>query len=204
MALANDTLKELVILKACYDECFAQNIPYRAVKQTLDSLVILSKIDKHKEIARDIIEITMHLRSGYPAPDFELLDLDGMHYDIKSYKGKFIYLNFCTDWSYACKEEFSLLKNIYKNHSDVLEIVSITPKQDYHKLSEYFKQHDYNWPLRYVNNDSVFINYNVRVYPMYYLIDPYGILTLSPAPTPNEKFEWRFFKIIRERSKKTD
>ena len=199
LALANDTLQELVILKACYDECYQNNYPFSSIIQTLDSLIILTKLQVHKKIAENIISQTTHLRPGYNAPDFELYDTLGNRYSIADFNDKYLYLNFCTDWSYKCKEEFSLLKNIRKNHSDKLEIVTITPKKDYLSLSKYFTENEFVWPIYYFENEEIIDDYKLKVYPTYYLVNPNGTLSLSPAPSPNENFEWYFFKILRSR-----
>jgi len=198
LALTNDTLQELVILKGCFDECYANNYPFSSLKQTLDSLVILSDIDVHKNIATSIIDKTTYLRDGYDAPDFKIFDADSNLHTLKDFQGNYLYLNYCTDWSYKCKEEFTLLKNIYKNHSDKLEIVTIVPGNDFEKLSSYFEKNEYTWPIYSTDNKAI-EDYKIRVYPTYYLVNPKGKLSMSPAPGPNENFEWRFFKIIRSR-----
>jgi len=197
LAFTNDTLKELMILKACYDECYANNYPFSSLKQTLDSLKILTTILVHREIAKTIIKKTTHLRDGYKAPEFEVFDSTGKAYHLPEYKGNFLYLNYCTDWSYKCKEEFSLLKNIYKNHSDKLEILTIVPESDYRNLTNFFDNNEFTWPIYYYSDDSIVEDYNLRVYPTYYLVGQEGKLIMSPAPGPNENFEWRFFKILR-------
>ncbi|NOZ47496.1 MAG: TlpA family protein disulfide reductase [Chlorobi bacterium] len=199
LALANDTLKELIILKACYDECYQNNFPFTSIIQTLDSLIILSKIPEHIDIAKNIIKKTEHLRVGYNAPDFELYDSLHNVVSLKDFRSRYLYINFCTNWSYTCKEEFSLLKNIVKNHSDKLTAISIVSHSDFKEMSAYFNANGYNWPLYYYKGDSMPKQYNVKVYPTYYLIDPYGKLVMSPAPSPNENFEWRFFKVLQSR-----
>ncbi len=200
MALANDTLKELVILKSCFDECYSGSYPYSSLKQTLDSLIILSNIPVHQNIAKNIINITRHLRVGYEAPEFELFDGDSNKYSLIDFRGKYLYLNFCNDWSYVCKEELSLLKNIYKNHSNNLEIITIVPKSDFKPLNEFFRNNNFKWPLCYFDEDDLVKKYNVKVFPAYFFVDPYGKLSMSPAPSPNENYEWRFFKILRARN----
>lgn len=200
LALANDTLKELVILKACYDECYSNSYPYSSLLQTLDSLMILTKIPVHKAIAENIIRKTKKLRNGYEAPDFVVYDNDGKSYSLIDFRGKYMYINFCTNWSYVCKEELSLLKNIQKNHSENLNVMSITPKEEYKEMASYFNSKNFEWPLYYFEENDLLSIYNVKVFPTYYLIDPYGKLAMSPAVSPNENFEWRFFKILRSRN----
>lgn len=200
LALANDTLKELVILKACYDECYSNSYPYSSILQTLDSLKILTKIPEHKTLAENIIKKTKNLRTGYKAPDFEVYDNDGKSYSLIDFRGKYMYINFCTNWSYVCKEELSLLKNIQKNHAENLNVITITPKEEYKEMASYFNSKNFQWPLYYFEENNLLNAYNVKVFPTYYLIDPYGKLAMSPAASPNENFEWRFFKILRSRN----
>ncbi|MBQ1652483.1 MAG: hypothetical protein II060_01745, partial [Bacteroidales bacterium] len=51
-------------------------------------------------------------------------------------------------------------------------------------------------------NDKVLTDYKVKAFPTYYLIDPYGMLVMSPAPSPAENFEKYLFKIIENQKKK--
>jgi hypothetical protein len=53
--------------------------------------------------------------------------------------------------------------------------------------------------LHYGNQSSIIREYDIRAFPTYYLIDRNGKLAISPAPSPAEEFEARFFKLLREK-----
>ncbi len=55
--------------------------------------------------------------------------------------------------------------------------------------------------LSYKSQKSIIDDYKVRVYPTYYLINPEGKLSMSPAVSPAENFELQFFKMIQSLKK---
>jgi hypothetical protein len=69
-------------------------------------------------------------------------------------------------------------------------------------MIKHFKEKGYEWQLlSYRDQKSVISEYKVRTYPSYYLIDPEGNLSMSPAASPAENFEWYFFKMMQSQRK---
>jgi hypothetical protein len=61
-------------------------------------------------------------------------------------------------------------------------------------------KHEYNWNFLFTEiNSSIISTYKVSAYPTYYLLDVYGNLLMSPAPSPSEDFETAFFKIAGDK-----
>ncbi|MCK4662511.1 MAG: TlpA family protein disulfide reductase [Bacteroidales bacterium] len=200
IALSNDTLKELIILKGLHDAFYDYDFPFSPLLQTLDSVLTLTTIPEHKLIAENIKQKVTKLRTGYPSPVFELFDKDSTLWKSGQFKGKYVYLNFCTDWSYTCKKDLETLKKLQQEHNNVLQVVTISADEDFNKLLDYFNEKKYNWKLLHFGNyPEILKEYKIKAYPIYYLIDPYGKLVMSPAPSPNENFELYFFKILRSR-----
>ena len=84
ISLANDTLKELVILKGLFDAFYSgkegeySSYPRPQLLQTLDSVKILSKIPVHREIAENIRKTVTNLMVGTSAPVFQLFNLQNV------------------------------------------------------------------------------------------------------------------------------
>ena len=202
IVLSGDSLIELIALKALYNSYYNNTIPAKDFIGILDSLIISTNtLFPTKKIAVNIREKACSLALGSDAPFFELLDRDNQHVKLTNLKGKYVYLNFCTFWSLPCKEEFGLLNKLQHDHGDKIEVVTIIGDGDYRNFIEDLSKNDYNWTFLHYGNDTDILNrYHVIVFPSYYLIDPYGRVVMSPAPSPRENFEARFAEILRLRN----
>jgi len=197
----SDTLKELIAVKSLYNSFYDKTWPAKDLKQVLDSVTTNSKIIQIRLIAKNFIEKSCALAVNSDAPFFELTDRDNQHVKLTDLKGKYIYLNFCTFWSLPCNEQFGLLNKIHHDHGDQIEVVTIIGDGDYRNFIDNLSQKDYNWTFLHFGEDPDIINkYRVLVFPTYYLIDPYGKLVMSPAPSPGENFEGRFGELMRWRN----
>jgi hypothetical protein len=198
--LSNDTLKELVILKGLHDGFFDDKFSRSALLTILDSLYFTSKVPEHLVIAQNIRTKVTHLLPGFVPTPFELYDAKGKLVKLDDFKGKYIYLNFCTTTSYTCLQEFTLLQKLYQKHRQLLEIVTICVDKDKQDMSNLLQNAGYDWTfLHYDNKPEIVKDFDIRAYPTYFLIGPDRKLLLSPAQSPRENFEIQFFKILRSK-----
>jgi len=198
--LSNDTLMEMVILKGLHDGFFDDKFSRSALLTILDSLYFSSKVPEHLVIAQNIRNKVTHLLSGFVPAPFELYDSKEKLVKLDDFKGKYIYLNFCTTSSYTCLQEFTLLQKLYEKHKKLLEIVTICVDNDKQDISNLLQNTGYNWTfLHYGNKPEIVKDFDIRAYPTYFLIGPDRKLILSPAPSPRENFEVQLFKILRSK-----
>ena len=196
----NDTILELVILKGVYNEFYDDNFARNGLLCILDTLMIKTEIRKNKIIGATIKQRITKLLSGYDPPAFKLFDSDSNLITLDDFKGKYVYLNFCTSYSYTCLSEFEILNTIYERHKDYLEVVTITVDPDIEKFKHFMKVNKYNWKFLYYGNQAEIINeYDVKAYPTFYLIGPDGKLIFSPSPSPSENFESRLYGAMKSR-----
>ncbi|MCK5170602.1 MAG: TlpA family protein disulfide reductase [Bacteroidales bacterium] len=196
--LTNDTLKELVILKCLHDEFYNDQFSRSAMLTVLDSLEIQTKVNEHKLIAKNIREKVTKLMVGYKPPSFLLFDIDSNLISLDSYKGKYVYLGFCTSISYACIKEFVMLEKLYENHKDHFEIIVICMDESLSQMKRFVEMKGYPFKfLYYGNQPDVFKDYDIRAFPTYYFIDKEGNLAISPAPSPDQNAEFIIFQKMR-------
>jgi peroxiredoxin len=197
---SNDTLKELVILKQVYDEFYGNQFSRTGLLNILDSLMATTKIDIHRQIGSMIKQKITRLLPGYVPPAFELLDTDGKLVSLADFKGRYVYLNFCTCQSYTCLNEFNSLAGLYNRYKDKLTILTIATDPMEEVLRLFLVKNKYNWKfLLYDRQPEVLKEYDIRAYPTYFLIGPDGKLIYSPAPSPAEDFDSKLFDAMKAR-----
>jgi len=205
ISLANDTLRELVLIKGIHDAFMNPDWPTNPLLQTLDSVILQTRINTHRDIAKNIKEKMTRLRKGFNAPDFELYSQDSILKSLADFNGKFIYLNFCTAWSFDCQKQFEALKNLQENYPKYLNVVTISADENFSSMNDLFLEKKYDWEiLHFGYHEQILEDYRVKVFPMYYLIDPQGKLVMNPAPSPEENFEQYFIGILKTRLRKTN
>jgi peroxiredoxin len=198
--LQPEELLNMVLLKSLHEEFYDDNYSRSAMLALLDSMLLVNENSLVKSSAESIREKVTKLLPGHEPPYFELYDIDSNLVKLSDFKGKFVYLNFCSCFSYTCINEFVMLHNLYRKHNKYLEIVTIVIDDDLVVVKDFVERSGYPWKfLQFDNQPEIFQQYDVRVFPTYYLIDNEGKLSMSPAPAPAEEFEGRLFKVLRAR-----
>ena len=198
--LSGDSLRELVIIKGIYDAFYNEQFSRPALLLLLDSISYTSGNKKHAEYARDIKTQVTGLLTGYEPPSFKLLDRDSNLVSLSDFSGKYVYLNFCTSFSYSCIKEFELLRDMNDRQKDRLQIITIIMDGEHASLNELIGKYDFEWVfLHHGLQPRIRTDYDIKAFPAYFLIGPDGKLILSPAPSPAENFEQLFFQVMRSR-----
>lgn len=207
MALNDKNLKELLILKGLHDSFFPKRagigvvFPKKQLLQTLDSAIILAPDPELKNIAQNIKSKVSYLSRGTEPPSFTLPNEKGKEVSLNDLQGKYVYLAFFNSNSVQCRQELDLLLSIHEKYKRALRIVAVFTDDDFEKTKEYMQS--IKAPFTYLhlgNQNELLKKYRVKVYPTYYLIDPEGKLTLSPAPSPGESFDQYFMKELKSTS----
>lgn len=198
--LENDTLKELVMLKCLYDEFYDDSFSRRGMLAILDTLAQTTNIHEHKVIAQRVRERVTRLLPGYEPPQFALFNRDSTLVTLDDFNGRYVYLGFCTSMSYACIQEFEMLRSLHKEFNQYFDIVIICADKNLATMRNFVNKKGYDWTfLHYGNQSDVLQKYDIRAFPTYYFIDDQGKLLMSPAPTPAENLEIKVFEILRDR-----
>jgi len=203
-ALESDTLyaqrefREVVLLKALYDAFYSGHFNKDKIIAILKSATKQGGTDRIRKVAGELFKKVTHLQIGTPAPDFSLYNINGKKRSLSSYKGRFVYLNFCNSENHECKKDFQLLDTFSKRMRRDLTIVSIATDRDVAKLETFVKSHRYKWDFLYFGDQAnVIFDYDIRILPTYILIDPDGNILMSPAPAPEENFVAKFYEAAK-------
>ena len=197
--------REFVILKGLNDAFANNNMQWLPLLLTLDSIHLSTQYEMHKKIAQNIADNVLSMAKGTAAPPFQLPDTAGNLKTLANYRGKYIYLHFANTTTYSSQIEFEMVKNIYERYKGYCIFVTILTDKDKDKAIEYIQKNGYNWEFLFAEvNSKTVSTYQVASYPTYYLLNPYGTLVMSPAPSPSENFEKYFFQIIEGKAKEEE
>ena len=193
----NDSLLELTIIKGLYDEFFRNDYPKESLLLVLENMKQISSIEKHRKIIENILWKVTRLDEGEKAPDFQLYNSKKVLTSLDDFKGKYVYLNFISFQSYACQVQFPILNDLAEEFKDSLIVISISVDESFEEMVNQVDKKNYSWPFLHIgNNSELLYEYDIRGYPMYFLLDQDGVFMSSPAPSPVEGFETFFRKNI--------
>jgi peroxiredoxin len=166
----------------------------------LDSIANNPVAEEHATVAVGVKKYLTRLKKGEQPPDFHLIDMENNFKRLNDFRGKYVYLNFCTPDNYSCLKEFPFLKALNNVHKNYLQIVTVMVSDNIEEMKAFMKKNNYDWTsLFYGNNDQLLLDYNVKAFPTCYLIDPAGNLIQSPATLATEGFELQLFRIMKSR-----
>ena len=189
----NRALTEIVLLNGLYEAYYNKTLTEATVLHVLDNATLGASTLETREMARQFYQKTAMLRPGTAAPDFQLTDAKGKRKTLSDYRGKFVYLNFMHTQNYACQKDLMVLEQFHRLMRKELEIVTIVLDESYEAMELFVKNNPYKWDfLHFATAPQILETYNIMAVPAYYLIDPHGQLSLSPAPAPEEYFRERF------------
>lgn len=199
-AVPDTRLAELIIIKEIFDSYFKDYFYREALLIMLDKIISDPEAEEHRRYAVEVKEYLTRLKVGELPPEFRLQDQDNRYMTMENFKGKYVYLNFCTPDNYSCLKEFPFLKVIHDKHQEYLEIVTVMVTETHGNMKDFMEKNGYDWTaLFYGNDEQLLLDYDVRAFPTCYLIDPEGKILRSQAALATEGLEQQLFRIMRSR-----
>jgi len=189
--LKNVNIRELAMIKMlgdCYNnpEYSKQNII-----TILDSVSLKSRNTMNRKIASNLIEKLLTLYPGQSAPEFNFFK-NGDSVSLKSFDGRFLYLHFFNPLESQSVSELEALIQLYKDYGELIYFLTVYPNDIQDDTKTKIVLDKINWNKLSIDlSNQIWKTYNVELFPMYYLINPNGILIQSPAlsPVPNGDYE---------------
>ncbi len=194
-----DSWAEFFLLHVSFTRYWQGRFEGEKLVALLDSAMANSSNQFIQSLTPHIKKQILQLMPGQPAPDFKLPDANGNIVSLSDFRGKYVYLNFCSQESYPCRVNFELMQELQEEFKRKLEIVSLSGDENYRELVNNLHQKSYFWTvLDATGHAELFRTYRVKTIPSYFLIDPYGKLLLVPAPAPTENFRNEFFRVLNQ------
>ena len=197
--LKNESLRELVLLKGLFELFYSKPELQENIIGSLATIRQESPFENNRVVAEDMYDKVTKLRPGTKAPEFYLQgrETEGWK-SLEDLKGKPVVMNFWTTFCEECLAEMELQVPLYEKYKDEVEFVSIC-------INRYWIQMNYFarvktefawWLLHYSDNTDLLIDYEVKTYPLYLIIDKHGDTYQFPAPPPSEGLERVIESII--------
>jgi len=121
-----------------------------------------------------------------PPVEIKLETIDGKIVDVSDFKGKIVFLNFCTTWCPDCRVEMPEMEKLFKRFKeDNFVMVSINLRESSQKVSAFFKKHKLTFIALLDSDGSVRTGFGIRSIPTTFILDKQGGL-LGKAMGPRE------------------
>lgn len=115
-------------------------------------------------------------RSGYPAPDFALLDLSGREYRLSDLRGKIVFLNVWATWCPPCREEMPSMERLHRSLAgrDFVMLAISEDAQGRQVVEPFVRQLGLTFPVLLDPDGFIPKRYGVTGYPETFVIDRAG------------------------------
>ncbi len=199
-AMSNDTIFGTVLLGEIYSSYYSGNFPKeklityaRSVEENSDNRVT-------KDMAEILIRKFIRLQPGFPAPPFKLKDTGGNERSLKDFAGKYVLLGFCDRLEMSSLIELEYLKDIAARYASYLSVVTIFPAEDPGDIKQFANTNGLDWTILVAPDSAgVFRDYDVRAFPVFYLIGKDGDMVRSPVAEPSQGFAQVLYNVMKEK-----
>ena len=122
--------------------------------------------------------------------------------ELSEFFGKPVYLSFITTWSYACLAEMKLMADLYNNHKNRIEFISVSLDNNPDIVKKLVQDKGYEWLFLYNGSGYDLIkDYDIKTFPLFILINKEGEILQYPAYKPSENIETYFRALTKESDK---
>lgn len=136
---------------------------------------------------------------GQAVPPFDTKLLDGKTFSAQALKGKAVLVVFWATWCPSCQKELPELQALYDKHRGRgFEILAISVDADRFTVEEFWKDHDYTFPVAMRAPAHTQAFGPVKATPTLYLIDRKGVLRMARiGGLGKDKLEAQLLPLLR-------
>jgi len=114
---------------------------------------------------------------GAPAPDFELIDLNGAVINLSDYHGQVVLINFWATWCSPCRAEMPVLQDRYERYADQgFEILAVSEVATLREVMAYRLELGLSFPIMIDASERVQSLYRIWSFPTSFIVDRDGII----------------------------
>ncbi len=114
-------------------------------------------------------------RTGAPAPDFTLVDLEGNTHKLSEYVGQAVIINFWSVYCVPCRAEMPDLQQVYEEYQDQgLVLLAVNQNEPPNEVDGFIDDYDLTFPILYDTGFEVSRDYEIESFPTTYFVDRRG------------------------------
>jgi thiol-disulfide isomerase/thioredoxin len=123
--------------------------------------------------------LSVGLREGEVAPDFEFSDFEGKRQRLSQYRGRAVVLNFWATWCPPCRAELPDLQAVLESHpAGDLVVLGVNAGESYARAARYLSDIDVRLTaFAYDPEGAIVRRYSLPGMPVTYFIDRDGRIT---------------------------
>ncbi len=127
-----------------------------------------------------VLAISERGRGDPPLPEFAGefggYTLAGDRFEMASWRGRWVVVNFFATWCVECRVEHPELVAFANQHrsNPNIRLVSVVFRDDVEMIRSFFATHGGSWPVVTSNTGKAAIDFGVTAVPETYLVDPSG------------------------------
>ncbi len=138
------------------------------------------------------------VHTGSTAPNFLLQDLDGNEFELESYRGKGVFLNFWGTYCKPCEKEMPYMENQYKHYKDKgVEILAVNVDEAPLIINNFIERHKLTFPVPVDKGMQVLNAYDVGRLPATFLINENGKVVKIITGSMTEKMVYEYMEMIK-------
>lgn len=112
-----------------------------------------------------------------PAPDFELVDIDGNLHRLSDYRGKVLIVNFWATWCPPCREEMPSMDRAWKLlEEEGILMLAVNVGEDEETIFQFTANYPVEFPLLMDRDSKATEQWPIRGLPTTFVVDPTGRL----------------------------
>jgi thiol-disulfide isomerase/thioredoxin len=188
-AIANEKLRsalELALITTSLDRKWANP---DSAKQRLQHFIDENENPVLEQLALSIKGHYGGKILGDEIQNFTFTTLEDERFDLNNFRGKYLLIDFWATWCGPCVKSMKKLPQLKSEHENDLNILCISTSDNPDKVSKFINKNDYGKTLTFglsTDNELIDSYFNISAIPLYFLVDPEGIIIDKAVNDPVE------------------
>lgn len=117
-------------------------------------------------------------RTGFPAPDFNLVNLDGQEVQLSDFRGHPVVVNFWASWCPPCRAEMPAFQQIFSEYKDQgFVFLAINSQESRANAFDFTQSRALTFPILLDEDGEVSNRYRVMSLPSTFFINRDGLIS---------------------------
>lgn len=122
------------------------------------------------------ISTAMALKTGDDAPDFAVLDIQGIQRTLADYQGQVVIVNFWATYCPPCRQEKPSMEQLYQNRKDQgLQILAVSGEKK-RSIERYLKNYPLSFTVLRDEKGAMHRSYGILSVPQSFVVDRHGTI----------------------------